>query len=291
MQDQKPAPIDPETGEISPARAAGERPDPGAVRTVGPLAEAALRLDKRTYLNREQGHYRANLIDYGDGLTEVGWAFIPNRNPFKASGRGLSEDRAKNEDRAVRRARSTMRRKILAFGLDHLLTLTYRANVTEFTQASGDLNRFIRLLKKHRPGFHYVAVPEKQERGAWHWHLAVKGRQDVDLLRTLWRKVVVEGNIDVQEPKSKGNRRLALVKYLGKYLAKGFELKLRELNGHRFRASLGMKVPVEHIPIPPPGERGSVGGYVLEKLVERSGNLGFAWINEHGSVGWACSWK
>lgn len=291
MHNKTPAGIDFETGEILPAGAAGAAPGAGAVRPPGEPAEASLRLDKRTYLNREQGHYRANLIDYGGGMVEVGWAFIPSRNPFKASGRGLSADRAKNEDRAVRRARSTMRRKILAFGLDHLLTLTYRANVTDFPQASGDLNRFIRLLKKHRPGFHYVAVPELQERGAWHWHLAVKGRQDVDLLRTLWRKVVGEGNIDVQEPKSKVNRRLALVKYLGKYLAKGFELKLRELNGHRFRASLGMTVPVEHIPIPPKDECISVGVHVLEKLVERGGDVGFAWINEHGSVGWACSWK
>ena len=291
MDDKTPAGIDPETGEILPARAEGERPDPGAVRTVGPLAEAALRLDKRTYLDREQGKYKASLIDYGDGLCEVGWAFVPNLPPFKAALRGESVNREDNKDRAVRRARSTMRKKILAFGLDHMLTLTYRENITDFQTASNDLGRFLRLLKRHLHDFHYIAVPERQERGAWHWHLALKGRQDVALLRQVWRKVVGEGNIDVQKPKAGQNQRLALVKYLSKYLAKGFDLDERELNGHRFRSSLGMAIPQESIPIPPPEERGSVSSYVVETLVQRSGKVGFAWVNENGSVGWACSWK
>lgn len=291
MQDKNPVGIDPETGEILPARAAGEATDSGAARPGGPPAEASPRLDKRTYLDKEQGKYKASLIDYGGGLCEVGWAFVPNLPPFKATLRGESLNREENKDRAVRRARSTMRKKVLAYGLDHLLTLTYRENVTDFQQASADLSRFLRLLKTHLPGFHYVAVPEKQERGAWHWHLAVKGRQDVILLRQVWRRVVGEGNIDVQKPKAGQNQRIALVKYLSKYLAKGFDLELRELNGHRFRSSLGMTIPTESIPIPPPDERGSVSVYMAEKLVERSGNIGFAWVNEYGSVGWACSWK
>lgn len=291
MQSLYPAWIDPETGEISPEQAAGEATDAGASRPRGLPAEAVSRLDKRTYLDNEQGKYKASLIDYGDGLCEVGWAFVPNLPPFKNTMRGQSVNRAENKDRAVRRARSTMRKKVLAFGLDHLLTLTYRENVTDFSQASADLSRFMRLLKTHLPGFHYVAVPEKQARGAWHWHLAVKGRQDVVLLRQVWRKVVLEGNIDVQKPKSGQNQRISLVKYLSKYLAKGFDLELRELNGHRFRSSLGMTIPTESIPIPPPDERGTVSVYMMEKLIERSGNVGFTWMNEYGSVGWACSWK
>ncbi len=35
----------------------------------------------------------------------------------------------------------------------------------------------------------------------WHWHMAVIGRQDVDLLRACWRDVVVDGNIDAKAPK------------------------------------------------------------------------------------------
>lgn len=290
MRDKLPARIDPETGEILLARAAGEAPGVGAPRPPGPPAEAVPRLDKRTYLDREQGKYKASLTDYGGGLCEVGWAFVPNLPRFNATGRGLSVNRQENKDRAVRRARSTMRKKVLAYGLDHLLTLTYRENVTDFQRASDDLSRFMRGLKGNLPGFHYVAVPEKQERGAWHWHLAVKGRQDVDLLRQLWRRVVGEGNIDVQKPRGLGDRRLALVKYLSKYLAKGFDLELRELNGHRFRSSLGMTIPYEPVPIPQEA-LGSVAGYMAAKVVDRGGKLGFTWVNEYGSAGWACSWK
>ena len=290
MQDKTPAGINPETGKIIPTGAEGEADSSGAQRPGGPPAEASPRLVKRTYLDKEQGRYKANLIDYGEGLAEVGWAFIPNRSPFKGSSRGESENRAQNEDRSVRRARSMMRKKVLAYGLDHLLTLTYRENVTDFQTADDDLNRFVRLVKKERTEFHYVAVPEQQKRGAWHWHLAVKGRQDVDLLRRLWLHVVGHGNIDVQKPISGQNRRLGLVKYLSKYLAKAFELGLRELNGHRYRSSLGMIIPKEPIAIPMEA-RGNVSGYVLEKLVERSGAVGHVWNSENGGAGWACSWK
>ncbi len=262
----------------------------GAQRPAAPPGEASLRLDQRTYLDREQGHYRANLIDYGEGLAEVGWSFVQASRPFKVSGRGESEQRQQNEDRAARRARSSIRKKVLTYGLDHLLTLTYRENVTDFQKADDDLARFLRLLKKQRKDFHYVAVPEKQERGAWHWHLAVKGRQDVDLLRKLWRHVVVEGNIDVQKPKGGQNRRVSLVKYLSKYLAKGIEYGLRELNGHRYRSSLGMSIPQESIPIPQ-DMRQHVTTFVLAQLIERTGSLGFVWVDDKGSAGWACSWK
>ena len=290
MRDKLPAGNDPETGEILLARAAGEALGVGASRPPGPPAEASSRLDKRTYLDKEQGKYKASLTDYGDGLCEVGWAFVPNLSPFKAAGRGLSDNREVNKQRAVRRARSTIHKKVLAYGLDHLLTLTYRENVTDFKRASDDLNRFIRSLKGHLPDLHYVAVPERQEGGAWHWHLAVKGRQDVGLLRQQWRRIVGEGNIDVQKPRGRGNQRLALVKYLSKYLAKGFELDLRELNGHRFRSSLGMTIPTVSVPIPQEA-LGSVAVYMAEKVIQRSGKLGFIWVNEHGSAGWACSWK
>lgn len=271
----------------------GEQADPPA-----PLAEhgdgrggaAAPRLDKRTYLDKEQGRYSIILKDYGGGLAEIGWAFVPNRSPFNSAGRGQSDLRDKNEERAMRRARSRLRQLILAAHLDHLLTLTYRENITDYKQACDDLSRFLRAVRTYLPGILYVAVPEKQKRGAWHWHIAVAGRQDVDLLRKLWRRVVGEGNIDVQKPRPGENRRLALVKYLGKYLAKGFIEKHRELNGHRFRASLGIAVPGESLAIPE-HLRGEVSAYVIGQLQQRTGSVGFVWVDQEMGAGWACSWK
>jgi len=251
---------------------------------------AAPRLDKRTYLDREQGRWKATLRDYGGGLCEVGWAFIPSLKPSKAA-RGESEESHLHADRAVRRARSRLRQLALASNADHLLTLTYRANITDYKQTSTDLSRFVRGVRSTLPDWVYIAVPERQQRGAWHWHMAVVGRQDVGLLRGCWLNVVEEGNIDVQPPKrGKANRRLAIVTYLGKYLAKGFGEDSRVLNGHRYRASQGIQVPGDAIPIPPE-HRGDVHSFVLDHLRARSGSVGHIWLEPQGMAGWACSWK
>ncbi|MBI3095545.1 MAG: hypothetical protein HYY97_11810 [Rhodocyclales bacterium] len=276
---------------IPTAAYSGEQAAPparGAQRPAGRGGAAAPRLDKRTYLDKEQGRYSVVLRDYGGGLCEVGWSFVPNLQSFKA-GRGESEQRKAHEDRAVRRARSRLRQLILAAHADHLLTLTYRENVSDYKQASQDLSGFIRHVRTYLTGFIFIAVPERQKRGAWHWHLAVVGRQDVALLRGLWRSVVGEGNIDVKPPKRGVNRRLAIVRYLGKYLAKGFADGERELNGHRYRASLGIQVPGEFVQIPE-HLRGEVSAYVLALLQKRSGNVGFAWVDPAYQAGWACSW-
>ena len=279
-------------GEFRPDKHQGERAAPparGAQRPAGRGGEAALRLDKRTYLDREQARYSVTLRDYGGGLCEIGWSFIPLRPPFKSAGRGISDQRELNEMRAGRRARSRLRQLILSANADHLLTLTYRENVTDFKQSCKDLSRFIRAVRTHLPGWVFVAVPEKQKRGAWHWHLAVVGRQDVVLLRKLWLRVVGEGNIDVEPPKRGVNRRLAIVKYLGKYLAKGFEEGHRELNGHRYRASHGIQIPAESIAVPA-HLRETVSAYLIDQLRQRAGSVGFVWVDPLHSAGWACSW-
>ena len=171
--------------------AGGAAEAPGTPRSGDPVGGgAAARLDQRTHL--DSGHYRIVLRDYGGGLGEIGWSFIPSRVPSKA-GRGESENAEANRDRAVRRARSRLRQLILATRADHLLTLTYRNNVNEFERACEDLSKFVRIIRRLKPDWTYIAVAERQARGAWHWHLAVRGRQDVGLLRASWRRVVGDG--------------------------------------------------------------------------------------------------
>lgn len=146
-------------------------------------------------------------------------------------------------------------------------------------------------MKVNRPGWFYVAVAEQQERGAWHWHLAVRGRQDVELLRRLWREVVGEGNIDVSAPKgTRKDQRLYLVQYLGKYLVKAFATGDRKLNKHRFRASRNIQVPSESFTVAP-GSGNKVREIALEKLKEAGGSVGFVWDGEGTFAGWACSWR
>lgn len=272
-------------GDAAPARSASADGRGGAA--------AALRLDKRTHLDQQakldQGYFRIILRDYGRGLGEIGWSFIPSAAPAKA-GRGLSEQREMHEDRAIRRARSRIRQLVLTTGADHLLTTTYRENVTDFDLSCGHLARFIRIVKAQLPGWVYVAVAEQQKRGAWHWHLAVCGRQDVDLLRSAWRRVVGDGNIDVKPPRHRtGNRQLALVRYLSKYLAKGFKNGTHELNARRFRASRGIEVPAEYL-ILPKAQAANVRTFIEGRLIESAGTVGHVWEAEGKAAGWACSW-
>jgi hypothetical protein len=271
--------------DAPPARSASEDG-----RSCGEAA--ALRLEKRTYSNTyTTAKNRITLRNYGKGLAEVGWSFV-GLSPSHKAARGSSEQRTQNEDRAVRRAKSRLRQLILSANLTHLLTLTYRENVTDFKRAADDLNRFVRKMKVNLPEWLYVAVAEQQERGAWHWHLAVRGRQHVDLLRRLWREIVGEGNIDVSAPKgTRKDQRLYLVQYLGKYLVKAFATGDRKLNKHRFRSSRNIQVPVECFTVPLRSDC-KVADIALDKLKEASGgSVGFVWDGEGMLAGWACSWK
>jgi len=151
------------------------------VKTPVPLSQsvgessggvAAPRLEKRTYINKPPlAKNRITLRNYGNGLAEVGWPFV-GISPVNKAARGTSTQRTQNEDRAVRRAKSRLRRLVLSANLTHLLTLTYRENVTDFNRAADDMTRFVRKMKVHLPKWLYVAVAEQQGRGAWHWHMA-----------------------------------------------------------------------------------------------------------------------
>jgi len=76
-------------------------------------------------------------------------------------------------ERSLRRTKVTVRRKCMAGGLDHLLTLIYRENRTNLDDCFADLTRFICLVRVTNPDWKYVAVSEFQKRGAVYFHLAV----------------------------------------------------------------------------------------------------------------------
>lgn len=219
---------------------------------------------------------------YGPGYCEVGWSFVPTA--FSRGVRGESAHRAKNIERAVRRAKAQVRRKVMAAALDHLLTLTYRENMMDEERAMRDFERFARLMREKLPGWRYVAVWERQERGAIHWHLAVRGFQDVFLIRRLWRQVVGEGNIDVRA--WRGGRgawpRQRLAGYLAKYVGKALGEEDR-LGRHRFRASLGIEVPEER-------RRFASVADVVVWFYSTGEVPGYEWMKGEGAVGWICSW-
>lgn len=150
---------------------------------------------------------------------------------------------------AVRRARRMIRWLIGENSLDHMLTLTYRENVSDLQRVKRDWDRFRRFVRVKYPNWNYVVVPEVQERGAWHLHVAVKGRQDLNWLRKCWYRALgarvwvsgadTPGQIDVRAPWKRwggGGYTWAVAKlagYLGKYIAKSFEENER-FNARRY---------------------------------------------------------
>lgn len=243
--------------------------------------------------------FSASVRDYGNGLVEAGIAFVPIERRDAGNAKTTQHD---DTDRAVRRARATIRRRCLAMGADHLLTLTYRENMTDWEQACRDLEAFIRVLRAQMGPFHYVAVAERQKRGAWHWHLGVKGFQLVTVLRAAWRSVAGEGNIDVRGPDARDRverpahvgavqwEAFRLSSYLSKYLMKNIEDTTRRGGEHRFRCSLGIGDPVQRIEFDC-----RTLDQALHELAERFEQVGasvaFVWrAPDDRPQAWLCSW-
>ena len=163
----------------------------------------------------------------------------------KNSDKKAMDDRTLNE--SVRRARSTVRRKALTLLPDRLLTLTFRENLTDIDQAWTVFKYFCRLMRfRYGDRFCYIAVPEYQERGAVHFHLAIRGYYDVKIVRLLWRRAVgkLEGNIDITSPRrvcrknSWNPKRIAA--YLSKYITKSETV---DFNRRRFSSGGQIKIP------------------------------------------------
>lgn len=151
------------------------------------------------------------------------------------------EVEARNRERAARRARTRVRRLCKAMGVDSLLTLTYRACEADLARAKADLKEFNRRMLRELPGFRFVACFERQERGAWHMHLATAGVpvwfektnatgqvyrvKSFDLVRQVWRSVTKDrgGNIDLARRKRNSQRGAAkIASYIAKYIGKAF---------------------------------------------------------------------
>ena len=163
---------------------------------------------------------------WGDG------AWQPSPSPTESE---LAFKAACTLERSSRRAKTKVRRLCKAKGLTTMITLTYRENQTDRVRMARDFDVFVKRLRRVVPDFQYVCVFEKQERGAYHAHIAVprvlshylhKGMlvRSYALLRSIWRAVVGadNGNIDVSRNKKMGRSAARLASYLSKYITKGF---------------------------------------------------------------------
>lgn len=179
----------------------------------------------------------------GNIWVDGGWEPAPPPSQFE-----LLDKASRNLERSARRAKTKVRRLCKAKGLTTMITLTYRENQTDRDRMARDFDVFVKRARRVVPDFEYVCVFERQKRGSWHAHIAVrkvlshymhKGvlLQSYALLRSMWRGVVGadNGNVDVSRNKKVGRSAARLASYLSKYIAKGFEHS--QSDGDSYRAS------------------------------------------------------
>jgi hypothetical protein len=194
----------------------------------------------------------ADPLSYSNCCKEMGESPSVSDKPRIAQDKEQSSfEQQDNHSRCVRRAKQNIRWLVKGINADRLLTLTYRKNQENREEVKEDFKRFLRLIRKGWAGqtgskaWQYVAVLERQERGAYHIHCAVKGWQRISFLRAAWYKALggqgnesgenTPGNIDVTSPKKArwGTQRRdwksgKLAAYLTKYLAKTFDEETTE---------------------------------------------------------------
>ncbi len=142
-----------------------------------------------------------------------------------------------NKRLSYNRARTTIKRLVNAnTEWTKFFTLTFAQNITDKKQANYLFNQFIKRLKYAIPDFSYLAVPERQKRGAIHYHLICNlPYVDFDWLRDLWGWGRLEVN-DIRSVRKIGA-------YISKYLTKGAS----EFCKKSFFCSRNIKKPIELI--------------------------------------------
>jgi hypothetical protein len=149
-----------------------------------------------------------------------------------------------------------VRKRCKAIRADRMLTLSTRANETRIGVWAKWWDEFRRRLNKLQD-FHYVAVLERQQRGAWHIHVAVSGRQNWKLLRSIWLSVIGKDGTDGAVNDSTGGfkkycvfkqiggkgraMRHRIATYIAKYIGK--DAHASTFNKKRYWTSRGIVMP------------------------------------------------
>lgn len=244
-------------------------------RQSHPLAKALDEVSEASMDATLRGEYRSKVVDFGNGHREACVWFHqpdPERSLERAIERDMPTpdelrevDREGNIKRAVRRAKQQVRYACKSMMVNSLWTLTYKENVQDRDLVLRHLDQFRRRVGAVLGEWKYIAVLEKQERGAYHIHLAthalptrlVRGGVKVkswDVMRSIWHRVVGTvdgkpgGNFDEAKrkrrngPHSKPIRGAgAIASYIAGYVAK--DMEETELNRKRYSVTRGVEMP------------------------------------------------
>lgn len=151
----------------------------------------------------------------------------------------------------MRDARNLTRRLALMnfTGSDKFITLTYAENMKDLEKADDDFKKFVKRLKYRYKikDFKYLAVRERQKRGAIHFHLLCDW--DIELLdeghtrsleRFIGEDVWKHGFVDIKAIGHVDNVGAYLIKYMTK------DISVELYNKKLYLCSRGLKRPVEY---------------------------------------------
>lgn len=118
-------------------------------------------------------------------------------------------------DFSLRRTRARIVRLIDSNpDLKVFITLTFKENIRELSEANAIFKKFIKRLKRKQKNLKYLAVPEFQKRGAVHYHLLVNFEMRNEELSAIWD----QGFVMINRVKHINNLGLYISKYVGKNL-------------------------------------------------------------------------
>ncbi|VVE18502.1 bacteriophage-related protein [Pandoraea iniqua] len=189
--------------------------------------------------------------NFGDGQVEVTairfdrYVGAQGLSTMPKAKRGESQNTEDSRMSAAKRAKQQVRLRCKAIGADRMITLTYRENMLDKDRLKHDFDSLRRRLGKVMD-FRYVAVAERQKRGAWHLHIAVRGRQNYRMLRSIWLTIVGDDNgfVQVRNPFREKGLRHKLASYLSKYITKDFAE--HSLNEKRYWTSKCVEIRERH---------------------------------------------
>lgn len=107
------------------------------------------------------------------------------------------ENLARNEQRAKTKLRRLTNHNLGKYKhKDKFVTLTFKENVIDRKYANLEFIKFIKRLRTRFQGVQYVAVIEKQKRGAIHFHVVIYNLPYIkkDELQRIWRHGFVQIN-------------------------------------------------------------------------------------------------
>ena len=240
--------------------------------------------------NQPDGHsLGASLITYPNRRAELS-IWTTDGRPRKHHGRRASNrDEMTPETIAAAQARTkrVIRQKIMTIQADRMFTFTYAENMTDPQKAWYHWKLFLKRCRRNGIEFQYVAVAERQDRGAIHIHAAVNQFLNVRVIQHHWNAVVGQespNSVDVSKPRKGKNwkpERLAM--YLSKYITKDL---VADFGKHRYSSSRGIEIKknVQYF------GRGLSQFYIEQFFKEQTGLEPRTSLQLEYSCFWLCSW-